>query len=232
MRSGFCFNGNKLNNLLISTSSTFAETDGWYCESNTFDTADYAVGFRFQVSDLYVDEQTLIQTVDTTNGDVGMSFTLIDNKLTFLNVDNYEELFTITKINNWYFFYAHVMEESMTVYLYDCSDGTLLTDNLNISVFYPSNSKMVVMNNGLANAPLVGSICDLIFDSGGDDDFWLFRDGGYRMTLYTMCCPMREGSGVVCRGVANTNLFLQTGGTYTAPAWVTLEGVHTGRRWQ
>ena len=230
MRSGFCYNGNKLNNLLISTPTADQANSGYWVQSSEFDSMEYCIGFRFRLTSILEKSQTIIQSIDTSAGTVCFSFYIAEDFLKFTNKENSFKVFAVDD-DTWYYFYAYVGEESMTVYLYNMTTNATLSDTFVLNAHYPANSKIFFLNNFNGDDAIHGTMCDFMFESGGADLFEIYKSGGYRFGQYQIHCPMREGSGSTCRFLGRTDLVLQAGGTVVAPTWAVFEGTDVGRRW-
>ena len=230
MRSGFCYNGNKLNNLLISTPTADQANSGYFVSSAEFNKANYCVGFRFRLTDV-TGEQTLIQSINTVTSGVNFSLTMADDQMSFINATNtVADMFGISS-NVWYYFYARVTTTGLAVHLYNHSTGSVVNDSYVINAHDPNNSKVFFLNNSAGNNKIHGTLCDFVFVPEGADEFQSYKSGAYKYKSDQMHCPMREGSGATCRFLGRTDLALGSGGLHVAPTWATVEGTDVGRRW-
>jgi len=233
MPQRYCYTGNSDSNLLICTPAPSLTTDGYYLLSSELDHSEISIGFRFRLSGVGGATSSMVQIVDSTNTKTSyFEIYEVGEDLVFsTSADGGLILFENLVADEWYSVWIDAGEDSISSYLYRYSTGVTSTSTVAKTYYNCANSLMVVCNQYSTGVTLRGTMCDLTIIPGmyaGCHKVFLYSGVIYYGAYYW---PMREGSGSTCRCVRSPSVNLQSGGTFTAPAWSGTLGTDTGRRW-
>ena len=233
MPKRFCFTGNSLNELCMSTPSPNHSTDGYYVAASALDHSELSIGLRFNITSNAETVSTLIfwRNFYDYKEVYFHLYTYGGKVILSTKLDGSIELFSGLHLNEWYSLWIDIYESDLEYHLYRYSTNTTTSDSTGKTYYEAVDSYIFVMNTSTADAPLLGTMCDLIIIPGRYSELRnVYMQEGLCYVL-TNFWPMREGSGTTCRCLRTPSIGLQSGGSVTAPGWVNTFGTNEGRRW-